>query len=297
MLVKWSKPASAYLNGEFMPLEEIRVSALDRGFLFGDGVYELIPGYGRRLFRLPEHLRRLTRSLSAVRIANPYGDTRWKEILYELVARAEWDDLTVYMQVTRGVAPRDHAFPQRVSPTVFAMTNPYEPPDGDVLEHGIAAITLEDIRWHRCDIKAITLLGNILLRQQALDAGAMEAVLIREGYATEGAATNLFIVQDGVIITPPNGPNLLPGITRDLVSELASRHGLPIQERPIPQRDLLKADEIWLTSSSNEVLPVTRLNDKTVGDGLPGPLWLRVHGLFQAYKADLGASPDIAARV
>ncbi len=282
MSKQWLQPA--FLNGTFMPLQEARVSVLDRGFLFGDGVYELIPVYERRLFRLGAHLDRLARSLKEVQIANPYQDEHWRRILRDLISRASDSDLSVYLQITRGVAPRDHGFPQHVEPTVFIMASPLVAADPQQLVNGVAAVTFEDVRWRRCDIKSVSLLGNVLLRQRALDNGAAEAILIRDGFATEGAASNLFIVRQGRIKTPPQGTDLLAGITRETILELAGLHGIPCLEEAIPHADLFTAEEIWLTSSSKEVLPVTRLNGDRVGNGLPGPLWKRVHQLLQALK-------------
>ncbi|MAT65776.1 MAG: D-amino acid aminotransferase, partial [Gammaproteobacteria bacterium] len=208
---------TVFLNGEFLPHDQARVSVMDRGFLFGDGVYEVIPAYGGHLFRLQPHLQRLDNSLQAVRIPNPYTEPQWQGILEELVGENAGTDQSVYLQVTRGVMERrDHAFPLDLKPTVFAMSNPIPEPDPALAEHGINAITLDDIRWQSCHIKAITLLPNVLLRQQAVEAGAAEAILLRDGEATEGAASNLFIVHDGMLVTPPKGPLLLPGITRDL---------------------------------------------------------------------------------
>jgi D-alanine transaminase len=270
-----------------MPLEEARVSVLDRGFLFGDGVYELMPVYGGRMFRLDAHLIRMAQSLAKVMIPNPYTPVRWGRILGEVVERAGSPDLLLYWQITRGVAPRDHAFPRGIQPTAFAMANPLPVPIASQLEHGVRAITLNDLRWARCDIKAISLLGNVLLRQQALDADAAEAILLRDGSVTEGAASNIFVVLDGIIVTPPKGPALLPGITRDLVLELVEAAGLSYREASISETELRKAREIWLTSSSREVVPVTMLDGVIVGDGSPGALWKQLHRLFQDYKARL----------
>ncbi len=278
-----------YLNGEFVSLEEARVPVLDRGFLFGDGIYELMPVYGGRLFRFDAHLKRLARSLAEVLIPNPYSDARWRQILTELVQRAGGGDRLIYWQVTRGVAPRDHAFPIGIEPTVFAMANPLPAPLPEQLERGVRAVTLKDIRWARCDIKAISLLGNVLLRQQAIEAGAVEAILLRDGYVTEGAASNVFAVLDDVIVTPSKGPALLPGVTRDLLLELIADQGLSYQEAAISERTLREAQEIWMTSSAKEILPVTVLDGEIIGDGKPGARWTRVHHSFQDYKARLRA--------
>jgi len=277
--------STAYLNGEFRPLSETQVSVMDRGFLFGDGVYEVIPVYGGRLFRLAHHLKRLRNSLDGVRIANPLSDKAWENMLTELVARNEGHDQAVYLQVTRGVAARrDHAFPENSSPTLFAMSSPMpEAVDIDSVT-GIAAITLPDIRWKLCNLKAITLLPNVLLRQQAIDSDGAEAILINDGFAIEGAASNLFIVNNGLLITPANGPALLPGITRDLIIELAANHAIPFREADITQQELCNADEIWLTSSTREISPVIRLDDQTISGGAPGPQWRRMISLYQDYK-------------
>lgn len=275
-----------YLNGGFLPAAEARISVLDRGFLFGDGVYEVIPVYGGRLFRVEPHLARLDQSLEGIRMANPLDHRQWSAVLRELVERNGGGNRSIYLQVTRGAAPRDHAFPAAATPTVFAMTTELasseSPPQ---LQSGIEAITVEDIRWAHCNIKAITLLPNVLLRQQALDAGAAEAILLRDGQATEGAASNLFIVRGGVIVTPPKSNLLLPGVTRDLVVELCRGEGMPCEETPIFESDLREAEELWLTSSTKEIVPVVRLDGVPVGDGRPGPLWRRMIDLYRAYKA------------
>ena len=277
--------ATVFLNGSFLPLEQACVSVLDRGFLLGDGVYEVIPAYGVRLFRLDHHLLRLAASLAAIRIPEPMGTEQWRTMLAELVESNHGEDQSVYLQITRGTAAkRDHRFPDQVNPTVFAMSTPIAPPPDGLDEDGVAAITLDDIRWQHCHIKAITLLPNVLLRQQAVDAGAVEAVLIRDGLATEGAASNLFVVRDGTLITPPKGPTLLPGITRDLILELADTHGIPAREADIPQDQLHAADEVWLTSSTREILPVTRLDERPVGSGVPGPVFKSMAAHYRAYK-------------
>jgi D-alanine transaminase len=277
--------STAYLNGIFLPLDQAHVSVMDRGFLFGDGVYEVIPVYGGKLFRLGHHLKRLQNSLDAIRIGNPLADDGWKSMLEQLIAGNEGRDQSVYLQVTRGVAPRrDHAFPVDSRPTVFAMCTPCLVSRDIDNEPGVSAITLTDIRWQHCDIKAITLLPNILLRQQAIEADAAEAILIKNGYAVEGAASNIFIVRDGILITPPNSADLLPGVTRDLVLELAQTSGIPSMEADIPVGELELAEEIWLTSSTREISPVVHLDDRPVSGGKPGPAWHRMIRLYQEYK-------------
>jgi D-alanine transaminase len=276
----------ACLNGKFLSLADTRVSVMDRGFLFGDGVYEVIPVYGGKLFRLAHHLKRLQNSLDAVSIANPLTDEAWESMLTDLVKRNKGGDQAVYLQVTRGVAAkRDHAFPDNTAPTLFAMSSPVaESVDIENIS-GTTAITLPDIRWKLCNIKAITLLPNVMLRQQAVESGCAEAILISDGRAIEGAASNIFIVKDDLLITPPNGPALLPGITRDLIIELAASHAIPYREADISQEALFTADEIWLTSSTREISPVTSLDDNIIGGGVPGPLWRRMIALYQEYKA------------
>lgn len=276
-----------YLNGEYLPIGEAKVSVLDRGFVFGDGVYEVIPVYQQQPFRLAQHLVRLQNSLDAVRINNPCTSQQWEEILRRLITQNGFDDQSIYLQVTRGVAKRDHFFPKDVQPTVFVMTNPLPAVDRESALRGIAAITLDDIRWQYCNIKAITLLPNVLLRQQAADNGAYEAILVRDGNVTEGAASNIFIVKNGTIKTPPKSPLLLPGITRDLVVELAQAHGIACQETPFSQSELFNADEIWLTSSTREIFPVVTLNGNPVHSGKAGPLTTQMYDIYQAYKTQL----------
>jgi len=273
-----------YLNGEFMPIEQARVPVLDRGFIFGDGVYELIPVYSRRPFRLMEHLRRLQHSLASIKLANPHDDATWAQLIDRLIALNEPEDQSVYMHVTRGPAKRDHAFPKEVVPTVFLMSNPLTTPPQEQVREGVHAITAVDNRWLRCDIKAISLLPNVLLRQLAVEAGCAEAVLLRDGYMTEGAASNVFLVSNGVLLAPPKNHLMLPGITYDVVLELAQANGIRHQVREIPEADLRNAAEIWLTSSTKEVLAITRLDRGPVGNGRPGPMFARMYQLYQDYK-------------
>jgi len=282
--------STVYLNGEFLPLDEACVPVLDRGFIFGDGVYEVIPVYAGKAFRLQHHLQRLRNSMQAVRITNPHTDEEWNAIINEVVTRNNDGDQSIYLQITRGVAHRDHRFPGDAKPTVFVMSNLFDPVPQQQLENGVNAITLDDIRWQYCSIKSIALLPNILLRQQAVEQGAAEAILLRNGEVTEGAASNVFIVKDGIIITPPKTDCLLPGITRDLVVEQAHEHGLAVKEANIKQTELETADEIWLTSSTKEILPVTKLNGQPVGSGIPGTVWQKMYALYQAYKQTLRQS-------
>ena len=282
---------NVYLDGEFLPLEAARISVMDRGFLFGDGVYEVIPAYGGRLFRLHEHLARLDNSLAEIRITPTLKADEWGRILDKLTSQLPGQDQSIYLQVTRGPSSeRNHNIPEVVTPTIFAMTTPLAPPDPDMASRGIAAITLDDIRWRLCNIKAITLLANVLLKDDARRHGATEAILIREGRATEGAASNLFVIEGGTIATPPKSRYLLPGITRDLVLELARDAGIPFREEEIEAGRLASADEIWLTSSTREIMPVTRLDDRPVGNGIPGPMYERLNRLYAGYKAELKRS-------
>lgn len=273
-----------FLNGELMPLEQAKIPVLDRGFIFGDGVYELVPVYSRVPFRLHEHLERLERSLAETRIRNPYSRSQWRDIIYRLVDAQAFEDQGVYFQVTRGVAKRDHAFPRDAEPTVFMMANPLVNPPRETVERGAAAVTAEDYRWLRCDIKSISLIGNCLLRQLSADADAAETVLLREGNLTEASASNVFIVRDGVIITPPKSRLILPGITYDVVMELAQANRLPLEARAVPEAELRAADEIWVTSSSKEVLAIVELDGAKVGEGRPGPVFRRMYQLYQEFK-------------
>jgi len=276
---------TVYLNGQFLPLEEAKISVLDRGFIYGDGVYELVPVYGRRPYRLRQHLARLQRSLDGIRLANPHTDAEWEAIIAGLIGRMAFADQGVYLQVTRGAAKRDHAFPAGVAPTVFMMSNPLALPSREQIERGVAVVTAADERWLHCDLKTISLLGNVLARQLAVDAGATETVLFRNGYLTEASASNVLLVRDGVIVAPPKDNQILPGITYDVAFELAREGGLPIQVRPVPKEEALAADEMWLSSSTKEVLAVTSLDGRPFGGGKPGSVFRKVHALFQASKA------------
>jgi D-alanine transaminase len=278
------KVITIYLNGQFLPLEEARIPVMDRGFLFGDGVYEVIPVYDRQPFRLEEHLSRLRDSLDGIRLANPHSAAEWNALVARIVRESEWNDVGVYLQVTRGSGPRDHAFPGEIHPTVFLMPLELTAPPPALVESGVAAITTQDTRWSRCDIKATSLLANVLLRQLSVDAGCAETILVRDGQLMEGSASSVFIVKDGIVLAPPKTHRILPGITYDVALELAEREGLPHQVRPIAETELRGADEIWITSSTKEILAVTTLDGQPVGDGRPGPIYRRMLALYQSYK-------------
>lgn len=273
-----------YLNGDILPLHEAKISVLDRGFLFGDGVYEVVPVYARRAFRLHEHLNRLQESLSGIQMHNPLSMDKWVGTVDAIIAAQPFDDQWVYIQVTRGPGPRDHAFPADVQPTVFVMSNELTPPGAVLRETGVKAVTAEDNRWLRCDLKATSLLANVLLRQQSVDAGAAETVLLRDGLLMEGSASSIFIVSQGVLRAPAKSNLILPGITYDVVLEICRLHDLPLQIGPISEAELRAADEVWLTSSSREVLPITELDGQPVGAGRPGPLFACVYGFYQEFK-------------
>ncbi|HEC12640.1 MAG TPA: D-amino acid aminotransferase [Acidiferrobacteraceae bacterium] len=277
-----------YLNGEFVPAQSATISVFDRGFIFGDGVYEVIPAYGGRLFRFTQHMDRLDRSLTAIGLENPLVRDKWNSVLLKLISQSD-DDQSIYLQVTRGVAARDHSFPDSVDCTVFVYAQPLVTPSTKILQEGVAVILAKDNRWQRCDIKAVSLLPNVLLRQQATVSGASEALLVRDGKVTEGAASNVFIVKHGVVVTPPKGPAILPGITRDLIVELATENSIPCREEDIPVGALRGADEVWLCSSTKEILPVTVLDGTQVGAGQPGPAFERMLQLYKHYKDEFRA--------
>jgi D-alanine transaminase len=275
---------TVFLNGKLLPAEQASVSVLDRGFIFGDGVYELVPVYSRVPFRLDEHLARLERSLGETKIRNPYSRAQWRSHLYRLVDAQAFDDQGVYFQVTRGVAKRDHAFPKDGEPTVFMMSNPLVNPPQAQVEKGASAVSAPDNRWLRCDIKSISLIGNCLLRQLSAEAGAAETILIRDGKLTEASASNVFIVKRGVIQSPPKTNLILPGITYDVVVELARANALPLEFRDVSEAELRAADEVWVTSSSKEILAIVELDGKRIGDARPGPVFRRMYELYQEFK-------------
>jgi D-alanine transaminase len=273
-----------FLNGKFLPIEEAKIPVLDRGFIFGDGVYEVVPVYSRVAFRLDEHLARLERSLGEARIRNPHSRAQWRDILYRVADAQPFEDQAVYFQVTRGVAKRDHVFPKDAEPTVFMMSNPLVTPPKELVQKGGSAITAHDNRWLRCDIKSISLIGNCLLRQLSGEQGAAETILFRDGQLTEASASNVFIVRRGVIASPPKSNLILPGITYDVLIELARANGLPLELRELSEAEVRAADEIWVSSSSKEVLAIVSLDGVKVGDGRPGPLFARMYQLYQEFK-------------
>ncbi|MEI7843011.1 MAG: D-amino acid aminotransferase [Gallionellaceae bacterium] len=280
---------TVYLNGEFLPIEEAKISVLDRGFIFGDGVYEVIPVYSRRAFRLSEHLHRLQHSLNSIQLKNPHSETEWVQLLEKLIASNTPEDQYLYLHITRGVAKRDHPFPNPpVPPTVFVMSNPLNTPPAALLQSGISAITAPDNRWLRCDIKAISLLPNVLLRQMAIDAGCVETIMIRDDeFMTEGAASNIFVVKNGVLAVPPKDNLMLPGITYDVILELAAANNIPHEVRKVMKAEIFNADELLMTSSTKEVLAITTLNGKPVGTGKPGALFSKLHPLYQNFKQEV----------
>ncbi len=280
---------TVWLDGDFCQLAEARISVLDRGFLYGDGVYEILPVYGGRPLGPQRHIDRLLAGLAAIRIDDPGGGAAgWQSLIEALIEANGGGDIYVYIQVTRGApANRDHAFPAGVEPTVFMMCAPMPALAPALIEQGVAAVTREDSRWARCDIKSISLLANVLLRQEAVEAGAAETILYAGDLVTEGSASSVFVVANGAIVTPRDGPEILPGTTRDLIVELAREDGLSAAMGEISRTDLANADEVWLCSSLREVLPVTRLDDTPVANGQPGPVFGRVHALYQDAKRAL----------
>ena len=272
-----------YLNGEYVELEQARVNVLDRGFTFADSVYEVIPVFNGSVFRFEEHIQRLDNSLREIYMENPLQPGQWQEIFTRLTQAVATADQSIYLQVTRGVTERDHDIDLADTPTVFVMSRPLQK---KALDSGIKVITHDDIRWSYCHIKATTLLASVLLRHRAKQQGAKEAILIREGHVTEGAASNVFLVKDNIVYTSPSDNEVLPGITRALILELLQTGGIEFREEKIPAAMLIAADEIWIASSTWEIVPVVQLDDKPVGGGRPGPVWQQALQLYQDYKKD-----------
>jgi D-alanine transaminase len=275
------------LNGQRLPLAEARISPLDRSFLFGDGIYEVMPVYGGRLFRPHSHLDRLARSATALRLTNPHSHEQWQALLQELVDANGGGDQYVYLQLSRGADfGRNHAPLPRIPPTVFLYSSPWPVPAEKTLREGLACITAADTRWARCDIKSVALLANVLLRQLAVDAGANETILLRDGELMEASASTVHVVRDGRLLTPPNSSRILPGTSRSVVEELADALQIPRAAERISEAQLRSADEIWLAAATREVQPVTLLDGRPVGNGTPGPVWRRVYDAWQQLKRD-----------
>jgi D-alanine transaminase len=279
-----------HLNGQTLPLCDAKVSVLDRGFLFGDGVYEALPVYGRRIFRFDEHMERLERNLAKLRIGNPHRRERWLAIARELIAAHPSDDQVVYLEITRGVAPRDHVMLEGLTPTVFMMSNPMKPATPEQRHQGVACVTARDFRWERGDIKSISLLGNVMARQMSADKGAVETVMFRDGWLTEASSSNVWVVHEGALLGPPKSEYQLEGIRVDLLAELCEECGVAYNLRPLSEADVIAADELLLSSATKEVLPVTRLDGELVGHGAlrgkPGPVYARLYEAYQRAKRE-----------
>lgn len=284
-----------FLNGEWMPIDEARVPVLDRGFIFGDGVYEVIPYYAGHGLRALQHLQRLQRSLDELHIDNPYPIAQWEALIGTLVAQNGGGNVAVYIQVTRGVAKRDFAPPAGISQTVFMMVNTLATPKAEIYENGISCVSLDDNRWLRCQVKATSLLGAILLKHEGNLAGADEVVLFRDGYLTESSASNIAVVKNGVILCPPMDNLILSGITYELMIELARKHTMPLDVRRVHRREVRKADELWIMSSTKEVVPIVTLDDKPIGTGRPGSVFRQMQKLFDDYKRNLSAALSLRA--
>ena len=278
-----------HLNGQTMPLRDAKISVLDRGFIFGDGIYEVIPVYGRRFFRFDEHMARMARSLAKVRIPNPHSRDGWLAVARELAAAQPSDDQLIYIEITRGVALRDHVMPEGIEPTVFAMTSAMKPPSAEQRHHGVACVTARDFRWEHGDIKSVSLLGNVMARQMSADHGAMETVMFRDGWLTEASGSNVWVVHEGALLGPPKSVHVLEGIRYNLLAELCEDAGIAYNLRPISESDVRSADELMLSSATKEVLPITRLDGEGVGHGAlrgkPGPVYAKLYEAYQRAKA------------
>jgi len=284
-----------YLNGEFVSLEAARISPLDRGFLFADSVYEVLPVFDGRSYRFKEHFDRLDRSLNEIRIAPPHSHAEWAQLLSTLISRNNARNAYIYVQVTRGMEfGRNHAFPANVNPTVFMMASPLPELTPEIRERGLKAITVEDFRWGRCDIKTTALLANILMKQAAADVGAQEAIIVRGDEVLEGSSSSVFVVIDGIVVTPPNSRKVLPGTTRDAALDLA-KGKIVTQIRTVHTHELKRAQEIWIAAATRDVVPITELDGTPIGDGRPGPLWQQMCEFFAADRHRLANTPVISA--
>jgi D-alanine transaminase len=281
-----------YLNGKYLPIDEARISPFDRGFLYSDGAYELMPIYGGRPFRFGAHAQRMTRSLAEIRMEDPHTREEWHEIIAKLIAPNGTADQYVYWQVTRGAERgRNHAPLPNVPRTVFAFAAPFPVASAAALENGVAAVTAQDTRWARCDIKSVSLLANVLLRQLAVDANASETILLRDGELMEASSSAVHVVIKGEIRSPPNSRKILPGTTRGVIEELSDRAGIPHRAMRVTESELRNAEEIWLTAAVREMSSVTTLDGKPVGTGKVGPCYRRIRDAFERYKAELAGEP------
>ena len=281
-----------YLNGDYLPLVEARISPLDRGFLYADAVYEVMPVYGGRPFRFAAHAERLSRSLAGISMEDPHTLDGWRAILGTLIERNGGGDQYIYWQVSRGAQPgRTHAPLPQIPRTVFAFCAPWPEPPRELAERGVACVTASDTRWARCDIKSTALLANVLLRQLSVDAAAAETILLREGELTEASASAVHVVLGGEVLMPPNSRRILPGTTRGAVEEMAARAAIPCRVQAISEAQLRSADEVWISAATREVQPVTALDGRPIGSGRPGPLWRRVYEELQHYKQELAGTP------
>lgn len=276
-----------YLNGEYVRLGDAKISVLDRGFIFGDGIYDVVPAYNGKPFRMDGHLARLERSLAAIGIKVDFTRNDWEALVHDMIKRSGLGDCMVYIQVTRGVAKRDHAFPANVAPTVFCMVSPFKRPSAQMREQGLSAVGMVDIRWLRCEIKSVSLLGNVLAKQHAVDAGVDDVLQFRDGYLSEGSAANIWVVKDGVLLAPPRSNLILEGIRYGLLEELAEQAGIAFNARPISQQEAESADELMLSSATKELLPITTYNGKPVGTGKPGPVYTRLRAAYDQAIAAL----------
>jgi D-alanine transaminase len=277
--------ALVYLNGALMPMSEAKIPVLDRGFIFGDGIYEVIPVYGHKLFRASQHLARLFRSLASIQIPNPHGKEEWMALIEKIIDAHPANDQMVYIQVTRGVAKRGHSFPQNITPTVFIMTNPLAPPSAEARENGVPCVSMEDQRWLHCEIKSVSLLGNVLAAQYAVDSNAVETIQFRDGYLTEGSSSNVWIVKNGMVMGPPKDNLILEGIRYGLMEELCAAEQIPFVTQRIDREEVFAAEEVLLTSATKEVLPVSNIDNQAIGNGKPGPIYKKLYAAYQVAKA------------
>ncbi|HEY9460377.1 MAG TPA: D-amino acid aminotransferase [Paralcaligenes sp.] len=276
-----------YLNGEYIRLGDAKISVLDRGFIFGDGIYEVVPAYKRKPFRMDAHLARLERSLKAIKIDVGWKRADWEKLVVDMLQRSPLESSMAYIQITRGVAKREHAFPSNITPTVFCMVAPFERPSAELRERGLTAVGVPDLRWLHCEIKSVSLLGNVLAKQQAVEAGVDEVVQFRDGFLSEGASCNVWAVKDGVLLAPLRNNLILEGIRYGVLEGLAKKNGIPFESRPVSQLEVEQADELMMSSATKEVLPIVTYNGKPVGSGRPGPVYAKLRGSYDAEVAAL----------